>query len=234
MDHKEQPSFATESNYVVVGAFLTPDGEAPVALGDVLVQHETSKTLFRAQKMGPSPGAILNPLISVEASYLERTGQLLRLQGSVPWDWPLVAWALRPSCPDRAMSTDLLYKRELVALREQRPSGEEIFVVRHGDAHALRKELAAAHYKAGIEAFMREDWEKAERHANVAIIFDYADDPDHLALLVLALERSGRKVASEGVLQEALNNTWDKEWNDRVRDSIELLGRIPAHTPVVH
>lgn len=234
MDHKEQPSFATESPYVVVGAFLTPDGKAPVALGDVLVQDETSKTLFRARKIGPpSEGAILYPLISVEASYLERSGQLLRLQGSVRWEWPLVAWVLRPDCPDRAMSADLLYERELVALREQRPSGEEIFVVRHGDAPALRKELAAAQYKAGIEAFMREDWEKAERHANVALIFDYSVDPDHLALLVLACGRSGRKVAAEGVLQVALN-TESNELNDRVRDSIERLARIPAHTPVVH
>ena len=188
-----------------VAALVPPRGSSPFDRGDVVVRHPGGSLLRVRQLDGTM--ALGDPVDEADLESLVASEQAIRLRTTSPGAVPvrgLAAWVLRG--PLLQLGRDLAASPHHLFGPHPLPGGGECHLVDDVSLGPLRDGWSRDHAEAARACALAGDWDEMYENARCAHALARGLDPEVLALLVLACERTGREVRARGLARMALNS----------------------------
>ena len=188
----------------VVGGMRPAQGKAPFARGAAVLGREDLPDRF-LQVRGYDAAGPEGEEIDREAwNELLGSAQATALRTPVAAVRDAALWIFRPSFMDREEALGRLDKAGVLLHREEvLPRGPLAAVVREDVGNAVRDELARERFDCAWHEAQAGRWPEALDLADLSFVLTRGLRVERVALLSLALERVGRKTASDGLIEMA-------------------------------
>ena len=188
----------------VVGGMRPSQGKAPFARGAAVLGREDTPDRF-LQVHGFNMAEPEGDEIDLEAwDDLLGSAQATALRTPVAAARDAALWIFRPAFADREDALERLARAGALLHREElTPAGPVIAVVREDLGNAVRDVLALERFEDAWREAKAGRWPQALALADLSFVLTRGLVVERVALLSLALERVGRKTASDGLIEMA-------------------------------